>query len=352
VDIFQVFGERDARSLGLQLTDLSELEWLQDAMDGTLDAVTRDGGIFGIPYSLEGVGLIANRAIFDAAEISLSEIETYEDLWEAFRELRRQIRAGELREKFPDLVVVTEFPAGSSVYLTRQMADIALSGAFNTPHEAANATVLGMPGSKAAENYFRLLASYTYSRNDWTWLPGIGQRRQLEEGLAAGRVAIIHQNTDVYRSLIAENPELAGQLTLLPVPLEDSGTSSIYTGVPMYWAVNMASEPEVREAAMAFLTWLYRSETGARIVAEEFGAVSVFRQSAVDTNNPLHRQMLEYVRRGRTKPWLHAEAPAGWGSEAFAPAVRQWLESAGQGWDGLMEGCMQQWNRLARDMER
>jgi len=348
VDIFHVFGERDMRSLTIEPANLSELTWLRGAMDGTLDAVTTDyGGIYGIPYSLEGVGLIARVPMFEAAQISLDNIGGYEDLRDIFREMRTVIRAGELREEFPDLFVVTEFPAGSNLYLGRMMADIALSGSFSRPGDAANVTALELTGSGYAERYLRLLASYTYGRNDWSLLTDVMVPRQLEDGLAAGRIAMIHQNIDVYRTLIAANPDLEGELRLLGIHLEDDDHGAIYTGVPLYWAINAASDPEVQAAAKDFLTWLYTSETGARIVAEEFGAVSVFREYAADTGNPLHRQMMEYVRRGRTRPWLQSEAPDGWNSE-FSNAVRAWLENGGNGWNERMDEVTQQWGRLAR----
>ncbi len=44
--------------------DLSDQEWLKNAVDGSLDDVTLDGKVYGIPVSVEGYGLVYNKEIF------------------------------------------------------------------------------------------------------------------------------------------------------------------------------------------------------------------------------------------------------------------------------------------------
>ena len=54
--------------------DLSDQEWLKNAVDGSLDDVTLDGKVYGIPVSVEGYGLVYNKEIFKDAGIDASTL--------------------------------------------------------------------------------------------------------------------------------------------------------------------------------------------------------------------------------------------------------------------------------------
>ncbi len=347
VDLFMIQDNRELQALQQYTQDLSHLPWLDAAMEGTLDPVTIDQKVYGIPYSLEAIGLIANRDILMATEIPPEALSTFTGLKDSFSTLRETILTGDVKETFPNLETVTELPAQDSGYLGRILAEVALTDAFDSPILAASSTTLDFPHRKGVESYYSLLASYTSHRVHWSNLAGVTLDRQVEGGIAEGRVALVHQTTDIYRQVAKIDSKLANRLLLLPVPLEDTEQAIIYTGVPAYWAVNATSSPETQAQAKEFLTWLYRSETGSKLVAEQFGAVSVFRDTAADTGIPLHRQMLDYVRRGESRFWLHNQAPRGWGSDYFAPALRQWMGGE-KDWDSFVQDCSLGWNALSR----
>ena len=44
--------------------DLSDQEWLKNTVDGSLDDVTLDGKVYGIPVSVEGYGCIGKWTLF------------------------------------------------------------------------------------------------------------------------------------------------------------------------------------------------------------------------------------------------------------------------------------------------
>lgn len=54
--------------------DLSDQEWLKNTVDGSLDDVTLDGKVYGIPVSVEGYGLVYNKEIFKDAGIDASTL--------------------------------------------------------------------------------------------------------------------------------------------------------------------------------------------------------------------------------------------------------------------------------------
>jgi len=343
VDLFHIFGYSDMRALEEHLDDLSDLYWARYAIADTLEPVSVEERFFGVPYSLEGIGLIVNTGIFEAAGVSLAGIDSFDALEDAWRDLREVITLGDLRGEFPQLESVTSLPGLDDDFLSRQLADIALGGEFATAAQAAHGAFITYPNAEAMGLYVSLLARYTTHGRGWAMLAGITGSEQIENGLAAERVAVIQQSVEVYPRLLAINPELEGNLRLTPIFLQGVQRGHVYTHAPVYWAVNAnASEPS-KALARDFLTWLYRSETGARFLAEEMGVLSPFRDTAVATANPLHGQLLGFIAQGRSLPRRHREFPPGWGTNSFAAALREYFTVRELTWDEVVQRNRQDW---------
>ncbi|MDL2233874.1 ABC transporter substrate-binding protein [Ruminococcaceae bacterium OttesenSCG-928-L11] len=344
VDIFQISGAGERQELAPYLSDLSDLEWLSGALDGSLNAVTDGGAIYGIPYSLEGAGLIINRRIFESAGIYLSGIATLEALEEAFAQLQDAIAAGELAEAFPRLEAVTEFAAHDVDYLAALVSGLLLTDSFATAADTRTAMYLELPMEENAYGLIRLLALYS-SCTSWDQLTRVSQVRQLEEGLGTERIACVYQSTEVYRALIAANPELETRLELLPVPLgTEENRQVLYTETPAYWAVHNGSDDTAAQEAKKFLTWLYCSDSGSTLYASRFQAVSPFRATAKDTGLPLHSHMLRQIEAGNSQLWHSNELPVGWGVDVFAAGLQGVLAKEST-WDAFVADCRDQWHR-------
>ena len=91
--------------------DLSDQEWLKNAVDGSLDDVTLDGKVYGIPVSVEGYGLVYNKEIFKDAGIDASTLTSYDAIDKAFADLQNQIDSGKLKDKYPQLEAGEEYAA-------------------------------------------------------------------------------------------------------------------------------------------------------------------------------------------------------------------------------------------------
>ena len=166
---------------------------------------------------------------------------------------------------------------------------------------------------------------------------------QVENGLAAGRVAVIQQSAEVYPRLLAINPDLEGDFRLMPIFLPEAENGHIYTHAPVFWAVNANSGEQSKALARDFLTWLYHSEAGAGFLAEEMGVLSPFREYAAATANPLHAQVLRLIAQGRSIPRRHREFPPGWGTDSFAAGLRDYFTIRELIWDEVVRRNVQDW---------
>jgi len=345
IDLFHILGHADKLELGEHLDDLSDLYWAREAIADTLEPVSAGEQFFGIPFSVEGMGLIVNTRVFEAAEVSLEgAADDFEALEDAWRELRALITLGNvLNIEFPELESVTSLPGMDDDFMARQLADIALSGEFRSPAAAAQTPTISFTNAPEIGLYISLLARYTTHGGSWAALADITRTRQIEDGLAVERVAVIQQSAGVYPRLLAANPYIEGHLRLMPIPLPGAERGFVHTHAPAYWAVNAASDDDARALAREFLTWLYLSETGAAFLAEEFGVLSPFQETAAHTGNTLHTQLLELIAQDRALPRHYREFPQGWAAGSFAPALREYFTTPSLSWEEVAHRVTHDW---------
>lgn len=352
IDLFHIFGYQEVLELEEYLEDLSGLSWAGEAIPLVLEPVCIEEAQYGIPYSLEAVGWIADPAIFQAAQLSWGEIASRKDTEEMFRDLREQMALGELEEDFPMLERVTQLPALDYAFLG-QLAEVALGEEFSSPQQAAEAPLILMEREAAMGRYLDMMARYSTMGKSWTGLLEVSRRGQVEDGLAAGRVAVIQQTTGIYTMVRQVDSELADRLRLYPIYLgegeEDEPKDGwIYLSAPAYWAVNRQASEESKALAQDFLSWLYQSEEGAEIVAQAFGAVSAYRETAADTGAALHRQMLRYIEEGRCLPRYQPEFPADWLYRSFAEGIKDYLSIRECSWEEVCQRMREDWMALRK----
>ena len=99
VDIFAL-GDNITNMMDY-VEDLSAEPWVKNAVDGSIDDVTVDGKVYGLPVSVEGYGLVYNKEIFKDAGIDASTLTSYDAIDRAFANLQEQID----RPGFPGFIL-------------------------------------------------------------------------------------------------------------------------------------------------------------------------------------------------------------------------------------------------------
>jgi raffinose/stachyose/melibiose transport system substrate-binding protein len=331
-DLFQIEGTRELLAYKESISPLN-IAWAGSAAASLADAATLNGIIYALPYSMEGFGFVLNRDIFEAAGVSLPppgmpallpELRTAELLGERFRQLRDVILSGGLAEEFPELEAVAEFPAHDDAILSGGFLDILMSGAYESPAEAAASPAnLVFPAAQDTEELVKLMA--------------LSPEQEQTERLAKGQVAVILGDTDVYKHVNAINPEMQGRLRLLPVPLGLYEQPSAYVSAKCYWAINASCAPKTAAAARGFLTWLYRSPQGTKALAETLEALSPYRDTAQTTGAALHAHLLSCIDAGLYLPRYARELDPAWRKDVFSPAVRGYFTQLDKTWPQAME---------------
>ncbi|RDY70449.1 carbohydrate ABC transporter substrate-binding protein [Halobacillus trueperi] len=333
-EIFSIAGPTEAANYEEYLADLSDTELADLALEGTLNPVTKDGELHGLPFNQEGYGLIYNKDMFKEAGIDPSEILTYEDLEKAVQTLDSQ--KDEL-----GIEAVFAFPAKEKWVPGNHLSNVYLAPEFNhMVMEAYKAEGVQFERNKEFKRMIDL-------QNDYSIQPtlSLDYSQQVEQYFSLQEVAIIQQGNWVYPSVEQMDSDFAKEgMGILPIPV-DGEEGKLPVGVPNYWAVNNNSDDETIQAAKDFLDWMYTSDVGKDYVLNEFKFIPAYEGYNTDEiSDPLSKEIYQYASEDQTTGWVFLGYPGTWG-DYVGSNVQKYIDGE-MTWDELVEDSKQEWTRM------
>ncbi|MDP4092192.1 MAG: extracellular solute-binding protein [Bacillota bacterium] len=331
--IFNIGGPSDVETWQAKLADVSETNAAKQALDGTLQGVTVNGKIYGIPYNVEGYGLIFNKKIFEKAGIDPASITTFDALTNAVKTI-------DSKKKDLGIQAVFAFPCKET-----WVTGLHLSNAFFSPE--FDGDVMKAYNSKTVDfKYGDAMKAMIDLQNKYSVQPtaSMDYSTQVEKLFSTGKVAMIQQGNWVFPTLTGIDADFAqNNIGMLPYPVKGFKEDSYPLGVPMYWAVNGTKSPEVQQAAKAFLDWLYTSDNGKKIVVEQFKFIPAYKGYSNDSvSDPLGKQLLSAANAGKTFGWVFNGYPNGWGMDKLGADVQLYVGGK-LDWNKLIENEKKAW---------
>ena len=351
-DIFNCAGPVSCETYKDYLEDLSDQPWVEHANSGMLDLNTIDGKVYGMPVTTEGMGLVVNKAMFEAAGVDITTLDSFDKIEEAFATLQKAIDAGDLKDKYPDLENVVSVQGGASWVLGNHGINICLSPEFEEDvFKCSEAKTVEFKYKDAYQSYMELQLKYSAAKDDYSKALSVDYNTAVQEQLATGKVACIQQGNWIYNDVKNIDEEVANSLAYIPAPVKGYKEDSIFTIVSNYWCVNKQSDDNTKAAAKHFLNWLYQSDEGKEIVVNKFGFTPVFdNYGDLKPSDPLTQNMLEYFQNGKGIPVVFQGAPDGedYTMNVFGAKV-QGVLSGDLTWDKVFEESTSEWAQRASD---
>lgn len=281
------------------LEDLGDLSFVDKIGEGMADVV--DGKTVGIPYTVEGFGLVYNGDLVDPASINtvdglVSFLEaskadginglglSQEDYFLIAHILNAPFAVQENPDEYLQQVLNGEV----------RMADDEAFTEFGTIMEAIRANCTNP-------------VDVTYDNNCGDF--------------ATGKTAMIHQGNWCY-SMFTDY-DVSFDMGITAVPIE--GNAKISVSVPTAWYVNTDASDDEKALAKDFLNWLYTSETGTGYLMNNFGFIPVVDGMTSETLDPVSQSVADAVASGDTIPWVMTDWPAGIVTTDLAPIVQQFF---------------------------
>ncbi|PRR77807.1 Multiple sugar-binding protein precursor [Clostridium liquoris] len=341
--IFNVGGPQDVEDWKGKLEDLTNEPWVGKVLPGMLDGVTMDGKVYGLPFSVEGYGLIYNKRIFQAAGIDGSKIDSYAKLEEAVKTIDSKIKSGALKKDFPKLEAVFEFPAKEKWVTGLHTSNAALGQEFKSSIDSYKSKTVDFKYSEGYKKLIDLQANYSPNGKSKEKLNAVDYSTQVDQGIAIERVAIVQQGNWIYGGVKAIDEKVANNLDILPMSIQGGKEDCIPVGIPMHWAINKNQSDKSKAAAKDFLNWLYTSDKGKDFVVNKFFFIPALKgYENYKPQDSLGKAIQRYIEAGKTTPWVFMGYPTAWGENVLGANIQKYL-SGKMTWDELVKDSKAQW---------
>lgn len=316
-DVFMVQGAGDYGVWKHKIDDLSSETWVKNAVKGTLDTITFDGKIYGMPAATEGYGLIYNKEILDKAGIDPKSIDTFDKLKAAFEKL--DSKKAEL-----GIDNVVSYTTKETWVTGNHTFNIPLAAQenpkqFTEDYVAAKADVVNNKQFNDWMNLVELLCKYGGGKK----LDTIDYSTQVGNFGATCKTAFMQQGNWVASDL--KNLDAKFDMGFVPLAINNDTkiSGSIPIGVPMYWVVNKDSK--VNKEAKEFLDWMVTSKTGQEAIVKDMNMIPAFTNFTVESDNALNKSISEYNKAGKTIPWAFTNLPDGFSMNNIGPLFSKFL---------------------------
>ncbi|MCH3918968.1 MAG: ABC transporter substrate-binding protein [Sphaerochaeta sp.] len=297
--IFSVSKGAEANMFKSYLADISSGSVQQYIDDGV--ALKMDGKSVGVPYSVEGFGLVTDESMVTDADFASQDA--------FFAAIKRLAGKG-----------VNPFGLSQESYflighiLNTPFAIMDDPDGFIATYEKGGVRLADQKEFQAFAQLMEQIRANSTNPLEINYDRSCGD-------FATGKTAMIHQGNWCYGMFKDYNPTFT--MKMRPLPL--LGNQKIAVSVPYYWVVNSQATSGQQANAIKFLDWLYTSEKGMDYIVNKFGFVPAESNIPTTTLDPLSADVAKAAGSGNTLPWTFNAWPMNIIDTDFAPIAQEFF---------------------------
>lgn len=348
--LFQINGPVDYEKWKNYCRDLSDTQlysWLLEP-----DMAVRGGdGVYGIPYVVEGYGIIYNDGImqkyFSLSSRktdfgSMEEVNNFDKLKALVEDMSQHLEELGIEGVFAS----TSFSEGEDWRWQTHLANLPVYYEFSQKGVADEAE-LDFSYEENFKNIFDL-----YINNSCAARGELGSKTVEDsmEEFALGKAAMVQNGNWAWNQIsgIDGNQVKEENVKFLPIYTGVNGEEGqgLCIGTESYICVNSIASEADQQASIAFLEWLYGSETGKKYVTDSLGFISPFSTFAYEEspNDPLARQVVAYMSdtSKKTVNWDFTAFPGQRFKNEFGDSLYAYSKGE-KTWEQVIESVKKNW---------
>ncbi len=249
-----------------------------------------DGKTYGFPVAVEGWGLAYNKDILDKAGIDVATLNTYSGYKAAFEKLES------MKTELGLTGVVSNVTASGNTWVmgNHDFNAYLSSGLASDDRTVLDATLAGKVDETRLQNYTKwveLLFAHTDTR-----LLTVGTSDEQFALFGEGKYAFMHQGT--WGDINVKNAGGTFNMGFAPYgTLGETAADGLFIGASSFYVLNKDSANI--DLAKKFLNELVSTEAGQKVVVEEVGLISAFKNNAYSPKLPLSAFVAQWVSDGK-----------------------------------------------------
>ncbi len=356
--IFQVNGPVGYDAWDDYCLDIKDSKLYSYLTDKSL-AIKEDGGVYAVPYVVEGYGIIYNNEImkryFDLPNKKtdfkdMSQIKSFNDL----KAVVEDMTANKKKLSIEGVFASTSLSSGEDWRWQTHLLNIPLyyemlKADVDTTLSLLDAKEISLKHSDNFKNIFDLYISNSITEKN---LLGSKSVADSMAEFALGKVAMVQNGNWAWSQIsgVKGNTVKAEDIKMLPIYTGADGEEKqgLCIGTENYLAINKNASQEAQKASLDFLDWLFSSQTGKKYVTEKLGFITPFNTFKEDEipSDPLAKEIVRYMNDQdlKTVPWVFSAFP----SEAFKKETGSALLDYAQGkkkWDEVKDAVVKSWKK-------
>jgi raffinose/stachyose/melibiose transport system substrate-binding protein len=300
--LFQINGPVGYAAWKDYCLDLKNTELYKHLTDKSL-AVTSGDGVYGIPYAIEGYGIIYNNAIMTkyfalagAKVTSMDQINNFATLKAVVEDMTAKKAQLGIKGVFSS----TSLKTGEDWRWQTHLANLPI---FYELRDETYDLSKGTPAEitfKYADNFKNIFDLYL---NNSVTDPKLLGSKSVDDSMAEfalGESAMVQNGEWAWSQIKGVDGNTVQEQDVKFLPIYTGVTceekQSISVGTENFFAINSQATPDKQKLAEDFIYWLYSSDAGKKFVVNDLGFIAPF-DTFSDTEkptDPLSKEVLRY----------------------------------------------------------
>ncbi len=354
--LFQINGPRGYANWKDYCADLKDTQLYNHLTDKGL-AVTDGDKVVGIPYVVEGYGIIYNKAITDkyfALENKATTYTSMEDIrnFSALQALVEDMQKNATCLGIQGVFASTSLKSGEDWRWQTHLANLPIYYEFTENKVDLTSKDVEKITFQYAEHFRRIFDLYI--NNSVTDKKLLGSKTVVDSmaEFALEKCAMVQNGTWAWSQIqeVSGNKVKPENVKFLPIytGVEGEEAQGLAVGTENFYAINAMASEEEQKAAADFIYWLYSSEQGKKYVVEKFGFIAPFDTfSANETpTDPLSVEVRNWMNKEgvNSVPWNFTLFPSAQFKEDFGASLLKYAQGSKE-WADVVKDTVAGWQK-------
>lgn len=354
--IFQINGPVGYQSWAKYCKDLKDTKLYDYLSDKSL-AIKNGDGVFGIPYVVEGYGIIYNNAIMEKylalkdKAVSISKAEEITS-FKLLKEVAEDMTKHKKELGIDGVFASTSMSGGEQWRWTTHLLNMPVYYEMKDKSDdsaitaAYNAKTIDFKYSDNFRNIFDLYI------NNSTTEKGLLSGKSVENSMsefALGKAAMVQNGNWAWEQIskVSGNTVKADDIKYLPIYIGVDGEEKqgLCIGTENYLVINKNASEEKQKASVEFLEWLFSSGTGKDYVVNKLKFISPFNtfKDNEKPDDPLAKEILKWMESNKTTvEWVFSSFPGLDFKDSVGSALLEYVQGS-KTWDDVKKTTVDSW---------
>ncbi|MBQ7288834.1 MAG: extracellular solute-binding protein [Clostridia bacterium] len=356
--IFQINGPKGYANWKDYCADLKDTELYNHLTDKDL-AIKVGNDVYGIPYVIEGYGIIYNKEITDKYFALADKSTNYSSMdeiksFDALKAIVEDMQSKKDKLGIQGVFSSTSLKTGEDWRWQTHLANLPVYYEFDDKDVDLSSDDTKEITFAYSDNFRKIFDLYL--NNSVTDKKQLGSKI-VDESMAEfalGKSAMVQNGNWAWSQIsgISGNVVKEENIKFLPIYMgtEDEENQGLAIGTENFFCINSKASEAEQKAAADFLYWLYSSDTGKDFVTNKLDFIAPFDtfEDGEKPTDPLALEVLSWMNKEdiETIPWNFTVFPSQNFKDAFGAALLQYAQGT-KSWQEVRDLMVSKWKSEA-----